>query len=1011
MANKNKTPLIRPLRKEGGTLYVFPSATEDIGLNINSRMNKVALSHYALLDIPECESYEKIVNEQKNQDSTSDIFNKNRFQPGFIGGRMTASVTIGSENRSDSIGSWETAASLQNYMMYFETLLRNQEDYNYQLYKTVTERAFWKWLKETGAIRWEHVTDPSNGKPTGYFREVSDSANYKRVVKCFSEIAAGNSLSTEFGMFNETYITVPSSYGESPIYFQIDEDDNYKCGKVYTSEELQSGLLEGRNEYVDSNIEEYQYTINNSWSDILMNMSEETINEISSSSNGGSTNTGAVIVDQLIDTWYNSLYNVGIYNLPAYVTDDRVAVNTNTPSNIDVTMKVIPNGEGETVFTFKRSKLDAVSIVKNITEYKEILKDQIKARGEFGNVDLYGDVQNDTEIDMLNWDNLSIKFHKNVDSKFTFNAVLLYYTIYDANNSVALATNLFGILFLDGVNDENLGTAGTGSNMDFTFKKIEKRQSNENGFGTGYSFRVNIKTSSIYDNTDALISDNTTANSVLTDNFNDVIYSLHNAITLLRGNVYVTQNIADNYNALKSHVQSNDTELKSLRNDLNTYLQYKYENIISDTVDSDVVSARTITSVSNAEFEANGNTDNDRSIDFSFYTNTPSGWVFNEPVLSVNKYRAKANRLDVSSLYTNGVWEVINNSDFNDYETVDINKTIPLIIESFKVGVLNKPTSDEIWDGESMSYKTVISDDGSTGYEYFVDPTSSGFSSPYGTHLVKNSIVEYDQNFKAVNYAALVPVLLAAVKYLMVNYKQVNKLSDDIVTQVTSTLQDQIATGYQTEIKDAMDDAIKQVQGRLSELNTIASVISNREAVIADNVASRIVTDSDINANIASMVDNITTNVLTELVNDKLNSAITGIRTDLNEEVTDLKASVNDSLNTAVQNAIMNVVSVQNKTTTDLENLTSTNNDTLKVIIDAVNKLNTNLQTTVSQYNNAISALSNNSSDGSIVSTAIDSMIFQNITGGAGNYTTTDVSISYANSNVTPTQPAEPAEP
>ena len=110
MANKNKTPLIRPLRKEGGTLYVFPSATEDIGLNINSRMNKVALSHYALLDIPECESYEKIVNEQKNQDSTSDIFNKNRFQPGFIGGRMTASVTTGSENRSDSIGYWVTAA-------------------------------------------------------------------------------------------------------------------------------------------------------------------------------------------------------------------------------------------------------------------------------------------------------------------------------------------------------------------------------------------------------------------------------------------------------------------------------------------------------------------------------------------------------------------------------------------------------------------------------------------------------------------------------------------------------------------------------------------------------------------------------------------------------------------------------------------------------------------------------------------------------------------------------------
>ena len=64
MSNKNKTPLLRPLRKEGGTLYIFPSATEDIGLNINSRANRVALSYYALLDIPNCETYDDIISGQ-----------------------------------------------------------------------------------------------------------------------------------------------------------------------------------------------------------------------------------------------------------------------------------------------------------------------------------------------------------------------------------------------------------------------------------------------------------------------------------------------------------------------------------------------------------------------------------------------------------------------------------------------------------------------------------------------------------------------------------------------------------------------------------------------------------------------------------------------------------------------------------------------------------------------------------------------------------------------------------
>jgi len=36
MANSLKTPLLRPLRLNGSTLYVFQSAQEDIGLNINN---------------------------------------------------------------------------------------------------------------------------------------------------------------------------------------------------------------------------------------------------------------------------------------------------------------------------------------------------------------------------------------------------------------------------------------------------------------------------------------------------------------------------------------------------------------------------------------------------------------------------------------------------------------------------------------------------------------------------------------------------------------------------------------------------------------------------------------------------------------------------------------------------------------------------------------------------------------------------------------------------------------
>jgi hypothetical protein len=51
MASK-KTPLIQQLRDKSGTVYVFPSASEDIGLNLDTDVNGVALTHYALLNIP-----------------------------------------------------------------------------------------------------------------------------------------------------------------------------------------------------------------------------------------------------------------------------------------------------------------------------------------------------------------------------------------------------------------------------------------------------------------------------------------------------------------------------------------------------------------------------------------------------------------------------------------------------------------------------------------------------------------------------------------------------------------------------------------------------------------------------------------------------------------------------------------------------------------------------------------------------------------------------------------------
>ena len=153
---------------------MFPSASEDIGLNINNGTQGVAMSHYALLN-----------------------FTKENF--GYT-------------------DPTEIVKGLQNYAMNFETLLTNQTDYNFQEPTTVSEQVFWHWLSSNnGSSKTKNIELEEIGN-SGLFREKHYATNDQdRLVQCFGSIDSGNSLSTDFGMFNETYVTVPTSYGNGSV--------------------------------------------------------------------------------------------------------------------------------------------------------------------------------------------------------------------------------------------------------------------------------------------------------------------------------------------------------------------------------------------------------------------------------------------------------------------------------------------------------------------------------------------------------------------------------------------------------------------------------------------------------------------------------------------------------------------------------------------------------------------------------------------------------------------------
>lgn len=484
-----RTPLLRPLRDNGATLYVFPSANEDIGLNLNSRATGVAMSHYALLNLP-------VMFDKKNSSGDAD----------------------------PKLESIEIATDLQNYMMNLECTLLNQDSYNYQEYHTVTERAFFHWLKSfekrqnNSKLSLERT---QNGNDV-YYKENKD--NKHRIVQCFGAIDAGNSLSTEFGMFNETYVNIPTSYGNGPVFFKQVQDSaetNYIYGKTYNAGD--SEHLQGRKNNVDT---------------------------------------------------------------LKILSDVKPRYDNGTSYKLD----------------------DAYEIVKDINEIQSACRA----------------FTNDKNIQINSYDDVNIDQKTQFSGKycditsqpceFGFNAILLYYSVYDQNDTTktAYAINLFGIVFLDSPSsvqnetkeDEKQNTSDVSTNKSFVkIPSLIKKKSfgganKANFFGNSYSFRVNIKTLSVYDNTDAMIQDNTTMSSINSVDFSDVVSNLNRAIDVMNTNVQSTMAIQDAYISTLKLTDENKQKLQELEDKLDGYLNgSKTSGIVSQNIRTKVIQPITDTSI------------------------------------------------------------------------------------------------------------------------------------------------------------------------------------------------------------------------------------------------------------------------------------------------------------------------------------------------------------------------------------------------------------------------------
>lgn len=440
---KRKTPLIQRLRDQSGTIYIFPSASEDINLNLNNTSNGVALSHYALLNIPTLKRSSLLMDYVESVEHP---------------------IKQGDGNSLMQV-------SLQNYMMNLETMILNDPNYNFQDFNTVTERVFWKWFTKITNTRFTKITT-STGKE--YYKH--------NAVSCFGKIDAENHLSTEFSMFNETYINIPTSYGGGPVYFREKTDNLLSDGVKFTDNTKDA--LEGRD---DTNTLNISYT------------------------------------------------------------------NFNDKPFFD--------NQDDGSYTFSSFDGDLMEIVKSVTNINEAINTELGKNVQVNNFDdINVDVAQQLTTDTVNL----------VKDEFKFNAILLYYTVYDKNDTVkhAEAINLFGIIFLDGLKP----VTNVSATEQYLIQPFVKRKSTATNFGNSFSFRVNMKTLSIYDNTDAIIQDNTTMSSVNSVDFSDVISQLNKAVSIMNANAKTTEVIQDEYAKIKTTYNDQAEKITNLYHQLDAYI-------------------------------------------------------------------------------------------------------------------------------------------------------------------------------------------------------------------------------------------------------------------------------------------------------------------------------------------------------------------------------------------------------------------------------------------------------
>lgn len=428
------TPLIKPVQDKKGIFYNFQSALEDINITLANSENSVRFSKFVLLRIPEI-------------GTPNTLATDNKIQFGAAG----ESPIIEGLNPDNNVN---LAENFQNYALNLEALLLSKPDYKKNERLTVSERVFWKWLKELGSVRFQDANsleknsanlpvDLINHTEYRFVEKPETNSTYNRVVKYIGDIDVVNTLSSSENSYTEVYIHVPTNVGTTPhVLFKSVKDDNYKPSMTIANtlaSPLDIEYLSGRH-YNDSH--PFGLSLKAFYDLDDASVSTQIKNTLTGTYSPGNWFTGTI---------NNSYYTDNNGSNEYYVASDQFITKT----------------LGLTTVEYQRSTLDGISIDFDLANYKLASENpEIKVFSQFND------------------------YVANRD--FEFNAVLVYYDTYDPNNldstgnPIDFKTNLYGVLFLDKIQQ---------SGLEFAIPPITKYKPDplSKTNGNAFSFKLNLK--------------------------------------------------------------------------------------------------------------------------------------------------------------------------------------------------------------------------------------------------------------------------------------------------------------------------------------------------------------------------------------------------------------------------------------------------------------------------------------------------------------------------------------